>query len=227
MTLQDAVRIIRMRWVTIVVVVVAAMIIAVAWASLAQPAYTTSTRIFIGTQSATDGQDAFAAAELAKARIVSYNDLIMSETLATRTVKRLKLGIAPRDLAKKVNASAKVDSVVIALSVTDSSAANAVFLANALADDFVSMVQDLETTPADSGPSAVRPLIVQRANDPKWVSAKRPQIILFGIFAGLLLGPVIALLQGRPGRRDGGEPRDGGENRDRGERWVMKRALSG
>lgn len=205
MTLQDAVYVLRARWVTVVVVIVAVMTIAVAWAWLAQPTYMTSTRIFIATQSATDGQDAYAAAELAKARIVSYNDLIMSETLATRTVKRLRLQIAPRDLAQKVGASAKTDSVVITLSVTDSSATNAVSLANALSDDFVSMVQDLETTQADSGPPAVRALIVQRAVDPKWVSPNRPKIILFGIFAGLLLGPVVALLRGRPGRRDRGE----------------------
>ncbi len=208
MTLRDAVRVLHTRWVTVVVVIVAAMTIAVAWALLVQPTYKTSTRIFIATQSATDGQDAFAAAQLAQARIASYNDLIMSETLATRTIKRLRLQIAPPDLAKKIAASAKTDSVVIALSVSDSSASNAAFLANALSEDFVSLVQDLETTSADSGPPAVRALIVQRAADPKWVSPNRSKIILFGIFVGLLLGPVVALLQGRPGRRDSGENGD-------------------
>jgi len=204
-TLQDAIYILRARWITVAVVIAAAMTIAVGWALLAQPTYATSTRIFLATQSATDGQDAFAAAELAKERVASYNDLIMSETLAARTVKRLGLQITPHDLAKKIGASAKPDSVVITLSVTDSSATNAVSLANALSDDFVSMVRDLETTPADSGPPAVRALIVQHAVDPKWVSPNRPKIILFGIFAGLLLGPMIALLRGRPNRQDSGE----------------------
>jgi capsular polysaccharide biosynthesis protein len=204
-TLQDAIYILRRRFITVVVVVATIMIISIAWAFLSQPTYATSTRIFIATQSATDGQDAFAAAELAKSRVISYNDLIMSETLATRTVKRLRLQITPQDLAKKIVASAKTDSVVITLSVTDSSPANAVTLANALSDDFVSMVQELETTPADSGPPAVRPLIVQHAVNPEWVSPNRLKIILFGIFAGLLLGPVVALLRGRPGGREGGE----------------------
>jgi capsular polysaccharide biosynthesis protein len=220
-TLRDTVRILHARWVTVAVVVVAAMTIAVAWASLIQSTYTTSTRIFIATQSATDGQDAFSAAQLAQSRIVSYNDLIMSETLATRTVKRLRLQIAPRDLAKKVGASAKPDSVVITLSVTDPSATNAAFLANALSEDFVSMVHDLETTSTDSGPPAVRPLIVQRAVEAKIVSPHRSKVILFGLFVGLLLGPVVALLRGRPGTADRGE------NRDHREPVVMKRALSG
>jgi receptor protein-tyrosine kinase len=214
-TLRDAVYVLRMRWLTVVAVIVATTIIAIAWAWLMQPTYMASTRILIATPSATDGQDAYAAAQLAQGRIVAYNELIMSESLATRTVKRLHLEIAPRDLAKKVDASAKSASVVITLSVTDSSPTNAVSLANALSDDFVSMVKDLETTPADIGPPVVRAVIVEPAVDQLLVSPHRPKIILFGVGIGLLLGPMIALLLGRPKRRDRGEP------------GVMQRAPSG
>ena len=205
MTLRDAISILRMRWVAVVVVIVAVMIIAVVWALLTPPRYTASMRIFIATQSATDGQDAYAAAQLAQARVASYSDLIMSESLATRTVKRLNLHIAPGDLAEKVDASAKTESVVITLSVTDSSATNAVSLANALSVDFVSMVRDLETTPADVGPPVVRAVIVEPAIAPKLVSPQRPKIILFGLFTGVLLGPTVALLLGRPKTRVPGE----------------------
>jgi capsular polysaccharide biosynthesis protein len=204
-TLRDAVYILRMRWLTVVVVIVAVTIIAVVWSWLAQPTYMASTRILIATPSATDGQDAFAAAQLATARIVSYNELIMSESLATRTVKRRNLHIAPRDLAKKVDASAKTGSLLITLSVTDPSATNAVSLANALSDDFVSMVQELETTPADIGPPVVRAVIVAPAVDQQLVSPHRSTIILFGVIIGLLLGPVVAILLGRPKGRDRGE----------------------
>lgn len=205
MTLRDAVYILRMRWITVVVVIVAVTIIAVAYAWLVQPTYRASTRILIATPSATDGQDAYAAAELAQIRVVSYNDLIMSESLATRTIKRLNLQITPRDLAKKVEASAKTGSALITLSVTDSSATNVVSLANALSDDFVSLVQDLETTPTDIGPPVVRAVIVGPAIDQQLVSPRRPKIILFGAFVGLLLGPLVAVLLGRPKRLDRGE----------------------
>ncbi|HSS26138.1 MAG TPA: protein tyrosine kinase, partial [Mycobacterium sp.] len=173
--------------------IAAVMIIAVAWTWLTPQTYTASMRIFISTQSATDGQDAYAAAQLAQARVVSYSDLIMSESLATRTVNRLNLHIAPRDLAEKVDASAKTGSVVITLSVSDSSATNAVSLANALSVDFVSMVRELETTPADVGPPVVRAVIVEPAIAPKLVSPQRPKIVLFGLFTGVLLGSVVAL----------------------------------
>ena len=215
MNLRDVVYILRMRWLTVVGVIVAVTIIAVAWAWLTQPTYMASTRILVATPSATDGQDAYAGAQLAQVRIASYTDLIMSESLATRTVKRLNLRIAPRDLAKKVDASAKTGSALITLSVTDSSASNAVSLANALSDDFVSMVQELETTPADIGPPVVRAVIVEPAVDQQLVSPRRSKVILFGVFIGLLLGPVVAILLGRP------------KGRDRSEDGVMKRAPSG
>jgi capsular polysaccharide biosynthesis protein len=214
-TLRDAVYILRVRWITVVVVIVAVTIIAVAWAFLTPATYMASTRILIATPSATDGQDAYAAAELALLRIASYNNLIMSESLATRTVKRLNLHIAPRDLAKKVDASAKTGSALITLSVTDSSATNAVSLANALSEDFIGMVKDLETTPADLGPPVVRAVIVAPAVDQKLVSPGRSTVILFGVIVGLLLGPVVAILLGRP------------KMRDHDEHGVMKPALSG
>jgi capsular polysaccharide biosynthesis protein len=129
----------------------------------------------------------------------------MSESLATRTVKRLSLHIAPRDLANKVDASAKTGSALITLSVTDPSATNAVSLANALSEDFVGMVKELETTPADLGPPVVRAVIVAPAVDQQLVSPGRSTIILFGVIIGLLLGPVVAILLGRPKGRDHGE----------------------
>jgi capsular polysaccharide biosynthesis protein len=198
MTLQDAVHVLRTRWITVVVVTVAATIIAGAYAWLATPIYAASTRIFIATPEATDAQQAYAAGQFAQGRIVSYTDLIRSEALATRTVSRLNLNITPRDLAKKVGASANTDSVVITLSVTDPSPTNAVSLANALSDDFVGMVQDLETPAANGPPAVTRAVTVQAAVDSQKVSPYRKKIISFGVNAGLLLGAMVALLRGRP-----------------------------
>jgi capsular polysaccharide biosynthesis protein len=198
MTLQDAVHVLRTRWITVVVVTVTATIIAGAYAWLATPIYAASTRIFIATPDAADAQQAYAASQFAQGRMASYTDLIMSEALATRTVSRLNLKIAPRDLARKVGASANTGSVVITLSVSDPSPTNVVSLANALSDDFVGMVRDLETPAADGPPAVARAVTVQAAVDSQWVSPPRKKIISFGVTAGLLLGVVVALLRGRP-----------------------------
>jgi len=71
-------------------------------------------------------------------------------------------------------------------------------LANALSEDFVGMVKDLETTPADLGPPVVHAVITAPAVDQQLVSPHRSTVILFGVIVGLLLGPVVAILLGRP-----------------------------
>lgn len=209
MTLKDAVRILHARWKTLLLITLAVTMLAVAYATLTSPRYAASTRIFVATAATPDDLDAYSAARLAQARMASYKDLILSDTLATRTVKRLKLNIAPRDLAKEIKAELHLDSVMITVTVTDKSASDAVSLANALSEDFTGMVQDLET-PAGGGPPPVRAVIVQSAANSKFVSPDRPKIIVFGVFAGLLLGVTGALLLGRPGQRDrGGHETDG------------------
>ena len=197
MTFQDAVRVLRTRWLTVAMVAVLATLIATAWAFLATPKYSGSTSIFIAAPEAADPEQAYAASRFSQSRTIAYAELIEGESLATRTVTRLHLNTSPRDLAQKVSASANPESVVLKLSVTDVSPAEAVSLANALSDDFVRMVHDLET-PSDGGAPAARAVVVQPAVDAKWVSPDRPKTIGFGLIAGLLLGGVAALLRGAP-----------------------------
>ena len=130
-------------------------------------------------------------------RTVAYADLIESEALASRTAARLHLSESPRELASKVHASANPESVLLTLSVTDTSVDDAAKVANAMADDFVRLVADLET-PADGSPPAARAVVVQRALGAHWVSPDRPRVVAFGLVSGLLLGSAVALLMRRP-----------------------------
>ena len=84
---------------------------------------------------------------------------------------------------------------MLKLSVTDSSASGAANLANALSDDFVRMVKDLET-PIDGGTPVARAVVINSATAGVWVAPDRRKIIGFGVLAGLLLGGVAALLRG-------------------------------
>jgi receptor protein-tyrosine kinase len=197
MTLQDAVHILRKRWITVVVVSLVASIIAVAYALLTPPSYVASTSIFIATPDASSPQDAYAAAEFASKRTIAYRDLIMSESLTTRTVRRLNLDITPRDLANEIDVSVKPDSVVITLTVTDSSPNLSVSLANELSADFVTVVKELEAPAADGQPGA-RAVIIQAAETSQQVWPLPQKIISFGVLAGLILGCMVALVRGRP-----------------------------
>ena len=205
MTLQNAWKIIRSRWILVAVITALATIAAVAYAWLTPPEYTASTDIFIATGGIKSAEDAYAGSRFSQGRAVSYADLIESEALASRTAARLHLSASPRELASKVHASANPESVLLTLSVTDSSAVDAEKVANAMADDFVRLVADLET-PEDGGPPAARAVVVQRALGAHWVFPNRPRIVAFGLVSGLLLGCVVALLMRRPDESESQAP---------------------
>jgi len=194
-TLHDALSILRVRWMTVAIVTLVATLIAVAVAFLTAAQYSASTNIFLATSEVHNPEQAYAATRFAQDRTISYRDVIASESLATRTIARLQLKESPRDLARKVKATSNPDSVVLKLSVTNTSPAAAVNLANALSDDFVRMVKDLET-PVDGSAPVARAVVVKSATAAVWVSPDRPKIIGFGVLAGLLLGGVAALLWG-------------------------------
>jgi capsular polysaccharide biosynthesis protein len=194
-TLCDALSVLRIRWVTVAVVTLLATLAAVAVAFLTPPQYGASTTIFISTPETKTAEQAYSASRFSQGRATSYRDLMVSESLTARTVARLNLEESPRELARRVKATANPDSVVLRLSVTDRSSQHARDLANALSDDFVRMVKELET-PADGGPAMARAVVIKGAGDATWVSPDRRKIIAFGAISGLLLGSVVALMRG-------------------------------
>ena len=84
--------------------------------------------------------------------MISYTELLMGETLAQRTIDKLGLDMSAEALQENVKASAKPDTVLIDVTVLDESPVRARDIANALSDEFVVMVRELETPEGGAGP---------------------------------------------------------------------------
>ena len=150
--------------------------------------------MFIAAQPPVSPDAAYTGSQFASSRMASYVDLVTGQTLAARTVERRHLEIEPEDLARKVTAAVNPGSVIVKLSVTDSSAVVARDLANALSEDFVEMVQELESS-TSGAEVAARAQIIQTAHDAYWISPDRRRIVPLGTAVGLLVGIVIALVR--------------------------------
>jgi receptor protein-tyrosine kinase len=130
-------------------------------------------------------------------RVVSYTELLMGETLARRTIEKLGLDMGPRQLQGNVKATAKPDTVLINVMVTDESPVRARDIADALSDEFVVQVRELET-PAEGTLPDARVVVEQRASIPDApVSPKTFQNLLVGLAFGVLLGIGLAFLRDR------------------------------
>ncbi len=152
--LQDFLKLIRARWITvcltIVVVVLGALIVTVT----TTPLYRASTRLFVSTAAGNSLTDIYQGNRLSQERVLSYTQLLMGKTLAERTVKKLGMNVPPEALQAAVTATAKPDTVLIDVAVLDKSPGQASAIANALSDEFVNMVRELETPVGGTVPDA-------------------------------------------------------------------------
>ena len=195
MNLQDFVRTLRTRWLIICVAVVSTVIGAAAVSLLTTPLYQATTRLFVSTNSGSSLTDTYQGNRFSQERVVSYAELLQGDTLAQRTIDKLGLSMSAAELESRVSASAKPDTVLLDVAVLDKSPVRARDIANALSDEFVVRVRELET-PEDGSPPNSRVVVEQRATIPDHpVVPKTPRNIALGLVLGLVLGVGLAILR--------------------------------
>jgi capsular exopolysaccharide synthesis family protein len=197
LNLQEFVKLLRTRWVIICVTIAVAVLGAGAITLLTTPRYEASTRLFVSTASSTSVSDIYQGNLFSQQRVASYTQLLTGETLAQRTIAKLGLNMSAKELQQNVKASAKIDTVLIDVEVRDESPVRARDIADALSDEFVVMVRELET-PGDGTMPNARVVVEQRASIPEEpVSPKTALNLLIGLALGVLLGICLGFLRDR------------------------------
>lgn len=197
MNLQDVMRLLRARWITLfaTTLVVVVGVVAITWSTT--PLYQATTRLFVSTASGTSVNELYQGNLFSQQRVLSYTELVMGETLAQRTIDKLGLGYTAEQLGTRIKATAKPDTVLIEVNVLDESPIQARDIANTLSDEFVAMARDLETPENGATPEA-RVVVEQRASLPEApVTPQKVRNIGLGLAVGLLLGVGLALLRDR------------------------------
>ncbi|WP_370332373.1 polysaccharide biosynthesis tyrosine autokinase [Mycolicibacterium hippocampi] len=195
MNLQAFVKALRSRWITVCVTVLVAVLGAALLTLLTTPLYQASTRLFVSTASGTSVTDIYQGNRFSQERVISYTELLMGQTLAQRTVDKLGLEISAPALQDRVNATSKLDTVLIDVTVLDESAIRARDIANTLSDEFVVMVRELET-PEDGDTPDARVIVEQRASIPDDPVVPRTiPNLLTGLALGVILGIGLAVLR--------------------------------
>jgi receptor protein-tyrosine kinase len=193
--LQDFVKLVRARWVTVGVTALLTVLGAIAYTLFQTPLYQASTRLFVSTTAGTTATDLVQSSRYSQERVLSYAELLMGETLAQRTIDRLNLDMSAADLKENVTAKSKLNTVLIDVSVRDDSPVQARDIANALSDEFVAMARALETPSGGERPEA-RVIVEQRAAIPeKPVVPNKRLNIAFGMLLGGILGIGLAIIR--------------------------------
>lgn len=195
MNLQDFTRLVRSRWQVICVTTLALLFAAITYTLTVTPLYQASTRLFVATRTSSSISEQYQGNRLSQDRVLSYVELLKGQTLAQRTVDKLNLNMSATELRAHVDATAKADTVLITVKVLDASPVRARDIANALSDEFVIMVRELETSSPGATPDA-RVVVEQRASIPEQpVIPNKSRNIALGVVLGLTLGTGFALVR--------------------------------
>ncbi|KUO20268.1 polysaccharide biosynthesis tyrosine autokinase [Streptomyces dysideae] len=209
MDLHGFLKALARRWLTVVVCLVLAVGAAVAATSLSTPAYEASTQLFVATRASEDTTQLSQGQSFSQARVQSYAAIVPTRQVTGPVVRELKLGITPEELASRITAEAPLNTVLINISVRDTSPKRAASIANAVAASFSAVVERLEKPkPTDrqdpegepsASPDPVSPVslgVTQHAVAPAGPVSPRPLVNLAaGVLAGLLLAVGLVVLR--------------------------------
>ena len=195
LNLQDFVKLLRSRWVSVCVTIAVSVLGAAALSLLTTPIYQASTRLFVSTTTGSSASEIYQGTLYSQQRVISYAELLTGQNLAQRTIDKLGLNMSAEQLQANIEASVKLETVLINVDVRDPSPVRARDIANTLSDEFVAKVRELETPPNGESPDA-RVVVEQRASIPSQpVVPKTARNIWLGLAVGVVLGIGLAVLR--------------------------------
>lgn len=195
MELQDYLHVFRKSWLLILVLTVLGGALGLTYALLATPTYTASARVFVSTSGATNASDLQLGNTFTQQRVKTYTELVTTAAVLQPAIDALHINTSVAKMRGQVSAIAPLNTTVIDVSVQNSDPVFAAQLATQVANQLISVVQDIETTNSLQG-SPVRLTVVQEAELPKVpTSPKKTLSVALGILLGLALGVGTALVR--------------------------------
>lgn len=195
MDLRDIVRTLRRNWMLVVVTALVGLLIGGLASVLSKPTYTAETQLFVAIQSSGSVQELQQGNTFSQARVQSYVKTVDSPAVLQPAIDALGLPFSPSELASKVQASTDLNTVLINITVTDTSPVQSAAIAQAVSDSLIRAVDELER-PKNGGTSPVRLSIIKPASAPLTPSGPNTKVnLLIAGFSGLLLGVGSALLR--------------------------------
>jgi capsular exopolysaccharide synthesis family protein len=162
---------------------------------LVKPTYTADTQLFVAIQGSGTVSELQQGNTFSQARVQSYVKTVKSPVVLQPVIDRLGLQTTASELSKRVVASADLNTVLINISVSDSSPVQSAATAEGIAKSLIQVVDDLEK-PESGGTSPVRLSVIAPATAPESPSAPNTRAnILIGLVVGLAIGISVAVMR--------------------------------
>lgn len=190
MELREYVAVVGRRWRWLAACLLACLLVALAAAVLSPRTWTAQTQVFVSSTTESTSP------QFLQQRVKSYPDVASSAEVLDPVRDTLGLDMSLATLRAAVDAENPVDTSQINISVTVGDAQQAADIADAVAEEFSSAVERLETT--GSGSSPVTLTVTNPAAVPTSpTSPQIPLLVALGLVCGLGLGVAAAVVRDR------------------------------
>jgi succinoglycan biosynthesis transport protein ExoP len=163
----------------------------------AERKYESTTHFFVDVAPTTsEGSDPYGNQQFASQRVISYVQVLTGRELSQGVVDELRLPVSAADLTEMITATPLPDTVVLEVTVTDTSPERAQRIAGSVATQFVSRVQQLETPAGAATPTVTVDVMEPPTFEATPVSPATGRTLALGGALGLLAGLGLALLRG-------------------------------
>lgn len=195
MQLDDYLRILRKRWITLVASTLLGLAVGAGLTIASTPLYQASTLVYVQVQSSGTIGELVQGGNFVQSQVKSYAEVVNQPRVLDSVIQSLGLSESSATLARSVVASAPLDTVNIEITVTDDSPTQAADIANAVTASFRQVIADI-TAPTNGDVSPVSVSVLRDAGTPSApVSPNSLANLAVGLIAGLLIGLAISLLR--------------------------------
>ena len=187
MSLREYVHMLGRRWPLVAAVLLFVVGINLVLTFRADPLYQSQTRLFVSTPDLIR-TDPLQAGSFAIQRVNTYVDLANGDELALRVVNQLNLETSASSFATKIGAVAVPETVILAVSATDTDPKRAQEYSQVAAQELIEFVGEIES-PASRQKPAVKVIVATPANLPTSPISPRPvRNLVLALLVGVLLG---------------------------------------
>ena len=197
MTVRDYLELARERWRLVLAGLLVGLAVAagIVWSTPRE--YAAQVTIYVSARSgADDAVSAYQGNLLSEQKVKSYTQLLMGNRIAGDVVADLRLDVPPGEIRQGIRATARPQTVLLVVTVTDRDPLRAQRIADAVGVAFGRLVAELERPTDPEREPAVTAKVVEPAQLPTRPVSPRPVVDLtLGALLGLLAGGAAALLR--------------------------------
>lgn len=193
MELSDYISALRRRWLLIIALGLIGGVIAFGMAQDTPRMYKSTTSVFVSTQRGDTTTELVQGSTFAQNLIQSYAKLAVMPSVLEPVITKLHLGTTPAGLAKSISADTPLNTVLINITVSNSSPARAAEIANAVAASLSITAQRLAPKDSQGIPAITMQQVAEAQPALYPFSPNTKFMVATGILSGLFIGIVYSL----------------------------------